>query len=177
MAQLTKVHLARRYPDFHNANKWVGVVSLPQDGLLTHPWIAPFSPPPSLKHLIRQCIEALRKEVHHAKTQWNKHTCIRCQFNPGYLICHWSLVPLSINHYITLKLLVVLWNTVQYNTIQYNNLFAFPFEIRLKEIYIYFLFYVKMLSNFEIIYSLGRKCLVPKWTLRFLEFSPRLAML
>ena len=43
-----------------------------------------------------------------------------------------------------------------------NNLFAFPFEIRLQEIYIYFLFYVKMLSNFEIIYSLGRNCLVPK---------------
>ena len=37
--------------------------------------------------------------------------------------------------------------------IQYNNLFAFPFEKRLQEIYIYFLFYVKMLSNFEIIYS------------------------
>ena len=48
---------------------------------------------------------------------------------------------------------------IQYNTI---ILFAFPFEIRLQEIYIYFLFYVKMLSNFEIIYSLRRKCLVPK---------------
>ena len=30
---------------------------------------------------------------------------------------------------------------LQYNnTIQYNNVFAFPFEIRLQEIYIYFLF-------------------------------------
>ena len=39
-----------------------------------------------------------------------------------------------------------------YNTIiQYNNLFAFPCEIRLQEIYIHiFFFYDKMLSNFEI---------------------------
>ena len=37
------------------------------------------------------------------------------------------------------------------NTIQYNNLFAFPCEIRLQEIYIHiFFFYDKMLSNFEI---------------------------
>ena len=35
--------------------------------------------------------------------------------------------------------------------IQYNNLFAFPFEIRLQEIYIYiFFFYDKILSNFDI---------------------------
>ena len=34
---------------------------------------------------------------------------------------------------------------------QYNNLFAFPCEIRLQEIYIHiFFFYDKMLSNFEI---------------------------
>jgi len=39
--------------------------------------------------------------------------------------------------------------TIQYNTIKYKNLFAFPFEIRLQEIYIYiFFFYDKMLSNF-----------------------------
>ena len=40
---------------------------------------------------------------------------------------------------------------IQYNTIQYNNLFPFPCEIRLQEIYIHiFFFYDKMLSNFEI---------------------------
>jgi len=43
------------------------------------------------------------------------------------------------------------YNHLQYNNLQYNNSFAFPFEIRLQEIYIYiFFFYDKMLNNFEI---------------------------
>ena len=65
------------------------------------------------------------------------------------------------------NLLLSLFNQ-QYNTI-YNTIIYLHFLLKLgykRSIYVFF-FYVKMLSNFEIIYSLGRKCLVPKWTLRF----------
>ena len=68
---------------------------------------------------------------------------------------------------------------MQYNTIiQYNNLFAFPCEIRLQEIYIHiFFFYDKMLSNFEICKQFSKEMPSAKMNPKVFEFSPRLAVL
>ena len=88
-----------------------------------------------------------------------------------YSTVQYSTVQYSTVQYSTVQYSTVQYSTVQYSTVQYNNLFAFPFEIGLQEIYIYFFFFYDNINKTRcLIFLMCRPMPMIRWVAQVLIY-------